>query len=556
MKHFKSCVAYLAIFMMVFSSCSKDENSVGSDQGLATLSFAPLLANLDNARAALKQVDNGIPSCSSTSADYVRVILSNASGNIVGTEANPFRIDLVNNQLFTKEVPELQLVPGTYSLDHFAVYNNDDEMIWIAPKTGGFLANFVDNPLPLSINLGAGVKKYVDVNVLCFDDRDVNEYGYLFFEINTKEAVEFCFFVNVCPPEEGGRDYPARYNVSIWSGVDDTGELLYTNVENVSGQNPGTGNFYASPLCFALPGNDDLDEPYLYYELTLLSWPENYGTVPMTVTSGTLTMADIVANFDGDDNVDYEHLRFGCPGGIPIEENPTCPGIPTAGDMDGDCVPDAQDNCPQTANPNQEDQDGDGVGDACDDCPDDDGTAANYGCPLDDCSTDTDGDGVSDCNDACPDEQGTDENGCPEDDNGGDTCETAFMFGDIQINSFSNSNRWGWTEHYQVSVDGSSKTFDLWAGAGQNDTSKAELVGSVEISVDGDDINVEITLASGVSLDELHLNLTQNAPSGNVAKAPGQYNMNDEVDANTLNYTFTRDYSEDFYIIVHTVACY
>ncbi len=39
--------------------------------------------------------------------------------------------------------------------------------------------------------------------------------------------------------------------------------------------------------------------------------------------------------------------------------------------MDNDDVPNTNDNCPRTYNPNQDDSDNDGVGDACDNCPND-----------------------------------------------------------------------------------------------------------------------------------------------------------------------------------------
>jgi len=65
-------------------------------------------------------------------------------------------------------------------------------------------------------------------------------------------------------------------------------------------------------------------------------------------------------------------------------------------DSDGDGVPDASDNCPLVANPDQVDFDGDGLGNACD--------------------ADDDGDGVLDSEDACPLEDATgfdaDGNGC------------------------------------------------------------------------------------------------------------------------------------------------
>ena len=94
-------------------------------------------------------------------------------------------------------------------------------------------------------------------------------------------------------------------------------------------------------------------------------------------------------------------------------------------DTDGDGVPDDQDNCPTTPNPDQVDTDGDGIGDACDPCPldpandaDGDGVCGNVdNCPAtpnpdqadadgdglgDACDADDDNDGVPDGADLCP----------------------------------------------------------------------------------------------------------------------------------------------------------
>lgn len=70
----------------------------------------------------------------------------------------------------------------------------------------------------------------------------------------------------------------------------------------------------------------------------------------------------------------------------------TCVSGGCTSDMDNDGIADYQDNCPTTANPNQDDADQDGVGDACDNCP----LNANPG------KEDSDGDGVGDVCDNCP----------------------------------------------------------------------------------------------------------------------------------------------------------
>lgn len=310
MKNFKSSLSIMAIVALLFTSCSK-ENEPGAalDGEKATLSFGALLNDLVTNRAASKQSIGDLPECTDDAAAYVEIALSLDGTSVVGTTANPFRIDLVAGQIFTEEVPELELTPDTYTLEYFTVHNAQGEVIWIAPRSGSALGEYVDVALPLNIDLRAGVKKYVDVEVLCFDNRDVNQYGYLFFNIDTNEAIEFCLFGNYCPPAGDGRHYPAEYTVSVWYGTDASGMPLYTNVPNTTGTYDN-GDFYAEPLCFALPDTDGADN--YYFEITLKSSDE-YGAVNETVIRrGTITDDIVRGFFDGDDNLDYYHFREGC----------------------------------------------------------------------------------------------------------------------------------------------------------------------------------------------------------------------------------------------------
>jgi hypothetical protein len=108
-------------------------------------------------------------------------------------------------------------------------------------------------------------------------------------------------------------------------------------------------------------------------------------------------------------------------------------------DSDGDGVPDASDNCPDVANPDQGDRDGDRTGDACDSDRDGDGVANTLdNCPntanadqadLDSdgignvCDADRDGDGVANAADNCPNTANANQSDT-DGDGIGDACDT------------------------------------------------------------------------------------------------------------------------------------
>lgn len=528
MKNFKNYWMCLAMVALLFSSCSKEDEPTGMDSEKASLSFGAVLSDLADKAATKQSAVGDLPECSDDAPAYVEIILMQGGTEVVGSEGAPYRVDLVAGQVFTEEDPNLELVPGTYTLTYFTVYDSEGDLIWVAPREGP-LAEFVDNALPIDIPLGAGVKKYVDVSVLCYDDRNVNEYGYLFFELDMNEAFKFCFFANYCTPE--GRHFPARYSVDI--SID--GTLLYNDVINVTGINDD-GDYYAEPLCFPLPDLSEFadDEDYIDYTVTLLPWDGVY-TASGTTISGSLSRNDVEANFDGPNNVDYEHLRFGCDddpvgGECPEGTDPDndglcgpddpCPDLHKDLDLNGDCVPDGNEPCVDT--------DQDGVCDEDDECPGYDDRA------------DADGDGIPD--------------GC--DPNTGDVlegCETAFMEGNRSFFGpeleFKNE-RWGWANFED---DGMEPTIlPLWAAAGQNDTSKGYHIGNVITTIDGTDVNVTIELFEGNSLEDVHIFYSNDRPT---TTAPGQYGYSFDPDVDGLSYDLPDDEDGSFWLIVHADAC-
>lgn len=318
MRNFTRLLMGIAVMGLLFSSCSKDDEITnGMDEEKATLSFGTLLNDLIT-NEGLKQQLEGIPACSEDSPVFVEVALSQDGSWVVGSDTNPLRVELnptpadfdgdgVDN-FFTEESAQLELVPGTYRLEYFTVHNSNGDVIWMAPRAQGTFDALVDVTLPLDISLGAGTKKYVSVDVLCFDDRLVNEYGYLFFDLVPNEAIEFCVFGNFC--DDDGRHFPAHFRVDAWtySGNMDAprGEVLMGEINTVGVNNDGDA--FADPLCMVLPNTSGTDSYYI--EITLLD-SDAYDTEERVIRSGVITDEDVMRFFEGEEALEYFHFREG-----------------------------------------------------------------------------------------------------------------------------------------------------------------------------------------------------------------------------------------------------
>lgn len=94
-------------------------------------------------------------------------------------------------------------------------------------------------------------------------------------------------------------------------------------------------------------------------------------------------------------------------------------------------------------------------------------------------------------------------------------------------------NRWGWA--INLTSTGTT-TYDIWAGAGLNNTANGTLVGTLTVDWNGTQATVKYDLYDGYLLKEVHIYAEDARPT---TVAPGQYGHPDYFDPGIKSYTFT-----------------
>lgn len=139
------------------------------------------------------------------------------------------------------------------------------------------------------------------------------------------------------------------------------------------------------------------------------------------------------------------------------------------------------------------------------------------------------------------------------------TYETAYGYDKDYAECFIDYGygRWGWTNG---ELTAGSYEFELWAGAGQCDTEKGILVGSVTVDYDGSTATVTYNLIGGFTMNEVHLYAgAEQFPKdkkGHDTVAPGQYTVVNDNLGNAISHEVTvGGLSGPIYIIAHAVVC-
>lgn len=218
----------------------------------------------------VNQVDpsNGLKSttgywdCKDLIADYAKIEINNSI-----YYPKVFRLD---GKLYTQSI-KLSVFEGqeNYTLNNFILYNDsgtendmsDDSIVMATPIMGSDFSEYVSNPVSFTFNVGEFTKIEVPVEVLCFEDKYYEKFGFNWFSITEIIVREQCFFGDFCVKhpidyigsyyenQETGLqiDMPALFKIHVYKDGVEVPNSPFTNVNEES--NWGVG----SPVCIQYP---------------------------------------------------------------------------------------------------------------------------------------------------------------------------------------------------------------------------------------------------------------------------------------------------------------
>ncbi|WP_148264612.1 hypothetical protein [Christiangramia forsetii] len=332
MKTIKRVLVGMLLFTSLLAGCSKEEDSMISEPSTqnVSLEFGAVLNDLAN-KVMNKTIHNQLPNCNNGVPKLARITVS------YNGEARTVDLNILSDgtTYYTDYSEELKIPVKVSSdgddsndftkvtLSEFLVYDanpdNGGKLVWIAPKGDSDFSGYVDKPLPFDITVRPGTKKYVELEVLCFDERMANEYGYLSFVLTTEKLFNLCFFANYC--DDNGRHYPANYSIDLFV-LNEDGEQIQIYAGGEHGTMPDIGQYddgeyFGRPLCLAVPGPPDGvagDEDYLFYTIIPEDWESLYGNIdniPLAAEGLNWNEVQALYNDDGETQ-EYIHILINC----------------------------------------------------------------------------------------------------------------------------------------------------------------------------------------------------------------------------------------------------
>lgn len=137
------------------------------------------------------------------------------------------------------------------TITDFRVYEDDSKEVlkFITPTSTSAYADYVDTPVEQEFEIDLYEKQYMLIEVLCFNEEDIPEFGFAWSDFDLVTADEICCFFNCM-----GIDSAGAHQVM----AADLKAKFYTTTGSVSyweGQNYDDKTDLYNPNCIPCPGN-------------------------------------------------------------------------------------------------------------------------------------------------------------------------------------------------------------------------------------------------------------------------------------------------------------
>lgn len=276
-----------AFLMLLVFSC--DQNEVADAPTGVEFLLAPDVVSSDYGRMQQEPVV-GEGKCDLSLAAYAIVEIN---GENYTVDIKQWGSDYKTNLI--------ELMPGTYNVQSFVVYGDDNNPLYATPMQGSVFDNFVNMPLPIEFTVETYQKLEYNIEVLCIEEFSPPEFGFVFWNIDLKSTKNLCIFVNYCEPNFG--HLVANLEAWVYPSEEETTEndLIWWAVTNTEDQNPEN-----DILCLKFPFDPDPQvtlEEQSYYVILHVNGVEFTGTIDLSMVD------EINASDKG-----YLHLNENCDG--------------------------------------------------------------------------------------------------------------------------------------------------------------------------------------------------------------------------------------------------
>ena len=174
---------------LIFSGCSKWEDNAAVNTEYEVV-FKSVEASLNNLKAT----------CENPDAQYAYVKVKHSSGTEIEFYPEVFYLGGI---AYTQSI---KLKPGTWTVEEFILMNdnmtpndtNDDVVVQGTPHQGADYSGAINNPLPFTTQVVAFEKNEVPIEILCFEETEVESFGFSWFRVHQTTVREQVFFGDFC----------------------------------------------------------------------------------------------------------------------------------------------------------------------------------------------------------------------------------------------------------------------------------------------------------------------------------------------------------------------